>query len=562
MSKLIKKISAIVLTAVMVLIMCFTVSAEGSDTPAVNYPTAADTAAITATNIEAGADVNVYRVVEPVYIDGIGFKEYRTVPGVSISDPVAPTASEITAIAKGIADGTITGLTAISLNASQSAPTTYTAAAGAGYWVILVTGAPAAGKVYNPMLAGVYYSVDASTKTLTQGLVDADSDWSINGTDTYEKSVDVSVEKVITNSAAEKTDGSVSDKGDDLAIGDYASFQVTGTIPAYTQAYTQVTYKITDTLSTGLKAEDTTAHPIKIKVNNADVIPGADTCTLTLSENGRSIVVDFNSAYALAHKGETVVLTYDAQLTDSAATNFDPNTNTVKVTYSNTPVIGEDGKTPVTDTPEKKTYHYTFEIDGKLFGTAEEEWNKTTTELTKTGKNEEKTETWSLLTDNGPLAGAEFTLTRTDKTKADGSKYTYTAASDTNGVLNFKGLDAGTYNLQETKAPKGYSLNSTVYPVVISAQYNEDGTLNNYSININGTDGKTFTYTAAYENKIVHNITADTTIGTDTFEIRNTPLSGLPSTGGTGIYIFTVTGVLLMVCAAGAFMVNRRKSEN
>lgn len=554
MKNLFKKIGALLVAAVMVLSMCTAVFAdEGTK---VNYPTASDTAEIKVENVEAGATVTAYRVVEPVYITDVGFEKYQTVTGVNIANPEKPTAAEITSIAAKIANGTLTGLTSVTLSPDATNGTVYKAEAGAGYWVVLVTGIPTASKVYNPMLAGVYYSVSGSDKATEGGSIDASQKWKLNDATAHDKSVDVSVEKVITNSTGKLTSDVATNKGDDLAIGDYAKFKVTGTIPAYTDAYTNVTYKITDTLAGGLKAENTKDHPIKVTVGGSDV--EKSNYTLTLSEDGKSIVVDFKSAYALEHKGQQVVLTYDAQLTDTALTNFNPNTNTVKVTYTNDPTIDkETGKAPTTDTPEKKTYHYTFELDGKLYGNGTTTGEKTTTEITKTGNKETKTDNWTL-TENGPLSGAEFTLTRTDK--VDGTKYVYVQESDANGALHFKGLDAGTYELKETKAPANYTLNSATIPVVITAKYNEDGTLNSYSVNINRKDGKTFTYTATYNNKVVQNVELDTN-STGTFEIKNTQISSLPSTGGMGTYLFTIIGVVVMAGAAGAFFISRRKGS-
>lgn len=66
--------------------------------------------------------------------------------------------------------------------------------------------------------------------------------------------------------------------------------------------------------------------------------------------------------------------------------------------------------------------------------------------------------------DNIFLEGAEFSLngisdygTNTDKT----------ATSDKEGIVTINGLEPGTYQLQETKAPKDHDLNTTIYSVVV-----------------------------------------------------------------------------------------------
>ena len=67
---------------------------------------------------------------------------------------------------------------------------------------------------------------------------------------------------------------------------------------------------------------------------------------------------------------------------------------------------------------------------------------------------------------NNYLEGAEFSLTgisdygtNTDKTGVSGS----------DGIVTIKGLEPGTYQLKETKAPENYELNTTIYTVVVKS---------------------------------------------------------------------------------------------
>ena len=219
--------------------------------------------------------------------------------------------------------------------------------------------------------------------------------------------------------------------------------------------------------------------------------------------------------------------------------------NKVKVTYSNDPTVGEDGKTPTKDTAEKYTYHYTFELGGHVNGAGSD----VTTEFTKTGEEVIQ----GGVTEHKPLPGAKFTLTNVKNTN---KVYTATSAENT-GALNFKGLDAGEYTLKETEAPNGYSLNSTVYTVIIDTTYNTDnGRLATYSVTIK--DGETLLNKITYSN---NGETVERENNNTTVEIKNTKLSSLPSTGGMGTYLFTIVGVVLMTCAAGAFFVSRRKAN-
>ena len=547
--KKMKKMFAVILSLAMVLAMSLTAFAT-DPAPTGTKPVESDKATATVSNVEAGATVTAYRIVEPSYNDK-GFTGYKLAEGVTLANMLEPTSDEVTGIA---ANKTLLAtLTQATLNAPEGATglTTYTAQLGAGYWVVVVEGSDIQ-EVYNPMLVGIYYSVKGSgdNNTLVNGAVDANSTWSLNSTPAYAKSEQPTIDKKITGSTGKDTsDGNES--GNDVAIGDIVNFEIDTKIPSYSKSYTEVMVKITDTMGKGLTLAD--PANLVVKVNDVEVKADDDTFTYTEAADKKSFEISFASAYALAHSGEAVVVTYDAVLGEDAGLNFDANTNTAKLEYTNDP-SGE------TNEIEDKTFTYTFGIDANLYGQGSSEWNKFTEELLKTGEIQRvELENGEVVEKPIRLPGAEFTLTR-----ADGK--TYTTVSDENGYLSFKGLDAGKYTLQETKAPEGYSLNDAEIPVEITTKYNDDGTLNSYSIKVNNKE--TSTYTATYDatTKKVTNIKVepehenDWSDVSDTHEIKNTKLSALPSTGGIGTTIFTIGGCAIMIVAAGLFFASRRKS--
>ena len=142
---------------------------------------------------------------------------------------------------------------------------------------------------------------------------------------------------------------------------------------------------------------------------------------------------------------------------------------------------------------------------------------------------------------NNSLANAEFVLYKDGEeapltfVKESNGKYKYapntedasaTLVTDKNGMIDVEGLDVGSYHFEETKAPKGYSIN---------------------------TDGKTLT------------LTVDGEVATANLYneggLNDTKLSALPATGGIGTTIFTIVGCGIMIAAAGLFFASRRKEN-
>lgn len=89
---------------------------------------------------------------------------------------------------------------------------------------------------------------------------------------------------------------------------------------------------------------------------------------------------------------------------------------------------------------------------------------------------------------------------------------------DNKGVLVVQGLGAATYEIEEVKAPDGYSV----------------------------VDVADVELTLSVKDKVE--------------EVVNTKLSTLPETGGIGTTIFTIGGCVIMIAAAGLFFASRRKS--
>ena len=121
------------------------------------------------------------------------------------------------------------------------------------------------------------------------------------------------------------------------------------------------------------------------------------------------------------------------------------------------------------------------------------------------------------------LKGAEFTLTDA------GGQQIICQISDENGIVFDGEIDYGTYTLTEIKAPSGYTVLADSIIITV--------------------DGKGITVS---ENDKVE--VAEDGI---TIIVKNDMLYSLPSTGGSGIYWFSICGMLLMMAAAWIIYKNK-----
>lgn len=138
------------------------------------------------------------------------------------------------------------------------------------------------------------------------------------------------------------------------------------------------------------------------------------------------------------------------------------------------------------------------------------------------------------------LQGAEFSLTSSTGT-------TYRGISNENGKIEWKNTDGtlvekmteGTYIFREVKAPAGYSVSSETWTIIITA------------------DGFLKTITKDGEEIVAQPITeTDKTLH---YYYEDEALYALPSTGGRGIFLYMIGGMLLMGGAAWILYKNKRE---
>ena len=320
--------------------------------------------------------------------------------------------------------------------------------------------------------------------------------------------------------------------------GDELTFRIGVNAVNYEKGKQVLQYVINDTMAAGLSFVD---GSLKVTVDGKTL--GAADYTLTPA--GQSFKASIPWANGSAEAGYTpkysanavIIVEYKATVTNAAAIAGEGNKNTATYDYQ---TVDDTTGEPWHESKPEETTTYVFAL-GIL-------------------KTDEK---------GSPLAGAKFALTDEAGhpiyvTAADDSgTYVFDAQSESNevvspasGLIVIKGLAAGTYELTETEAPRGYNLLENVITVEASVE-----SVENYTTTITTYCDK--------DGNVVSQEVAGGTSKTTTAAVNVVPVTvvnkagtELPSTGGIGTTLFYVLGGLLVVGAVILFVTRKRmKSE-
>lgn len=314
---------------------------------------------------------------------------------------------------------------------------------------------------------------------------------------------------------------------DTVSIGQVVKYTVTGSVPD-TTGYSEYVYKIHDTLSNGLdfvndkngRATSEGKVNVTVAFKEAGVTAGGTTpTTATLDTTNKTMSLDL-SVWVRANqtnKGKEFTVTYYAKVNNKAVVE---EKNKAELVYGNNP-----SDTTTTKPSEVKTPTYYLNIN-------------------KYAKNDSK-----------KLAGAKFKLYKdsvdeNNVIKVTGSEGNYVvdpASTTTEFVsadsitsegynLHVNGLAAGTYYLVETKAPAGY--NKLTDPIKVEIKKSTNEAVNAWTL---------FNNDKNVDDKII--------------DVENSTGSLLPSTGGMGTIAFTVVAALLVLGVVVSF-IRDRKREN
>lgn len=339
-----------------------------------------------------------------------------------------------------------------------------------------------------------------------------------------------------------------------FSVGDTVYYTLETTVPYYTGYSTMRVFKIKDTASSAISSVvDGTAAGVKVErlmVGDVALKAGTDysvsyaptTDTDEKYTNGVDTVIDLGK-YVNRSEGATklnegakvtvlvsATLDVDAKLSDP--TDIKGNPNKDSLTWSHNPNNTSDEQTIPGN--EVNVYSYKFNIE------------KTAKDMA-TKLSDAK---FTIKAGNSYLGyenGAWKILTTTPTKDTQGGAEAGVFTTDTEGVINFDGLDAGTYEIEEIVPPNDYTAVSLPkFNFTVSA-----------TVNANDPEGQK-TITAVSCAKDAKNTDSRVSVDSSTIKIWNAKnLTELPMTGDLGIKVFVTVGVLLMAAGA-AFALSAR----
>lgn len=302
-----------------------------------------------------------------------------------------------------------------------------------------------------------------------------------------------------------------------VQVGDIVPYEITGKVPS-TVGYSKYTYQVSDTITGAVLNED-----VVVKFGEQTITDG----TLAYANNGFTLTFDMTKYQE--YVDQPITITYTAVVDESSLETGDV-INTAKLKHSNNPTDTDNLK----EEPDVKIILKTFTID-----------------LTKVAEDE-----------TTPLSDAQFILKN-----GEGKYYTYDETNETvvwvtnkadamvvttnatgKGDKEFKGLEAGTYDMIEIKAPYGYNLPKDPFTVVITESGTRTVTETADLIT------KEYTYTAKVNGEDANIDELSNVITT----IENNAGALLPETGGFGTTMLIVLGSVLFMATAIVLVTKKR----
>lgn len=348
----------------------------------------------------------------------------------------------------------------------------------------------------------------------------------------------------------------------DSQIGQNVTYNLYGTIAENFDKYDTYFYRFSDQISKGLTLQ--TGAKVYLYKNRTDAkgdlarAKGTDITVYFNEETPAEAAEDGSKTTTWTcdnlkkvdgvTKDSYIVVSYTAQINESAVVGLDNNNegnpNTVTLYYSNNPMTTDYGQT-VPDTV--RDYTYGLKINKVDLGTERALNGAKFTIMVKSADNKD----------------AEGKYVQPDG-KLDKDSYQFETTSD--GTFTVKGLDTGTYTVEEVEAPQGgyTTVNSFDFTITPELGTDPDAKLTDveYALQANGQQDQIIIGTpddVKDDNKLEAaggtSLNAD---GTFNITVGDTKQVGLPLTGLNGVTFTWIAGGAVL-CIGVAHLIRSRK---
>ena len=416
-----------------------------------------------------------------------------------------------------------TANTKIKVNIAQKNANNYTDVSGNGREFTLTDGSLTGGEVYegSDKIATVSYDKDSKTATLK-----FENDYTFKKDYYYY----LSITNVVPNQTAfdkYQNDG-YTNQGDDYtdaslngysAVGNGTSSKQAG---FYSNSQATISYKWKDSnVTENYRKPVVQVEQINVNKNWVGISDPKDTVLVQLIDKSGNPV-----------SGRILELlpgkNYSGSFTVEESDNYGgirelklDDTGTINYNGHRYSMIAPDGTTTISGT----TYTVTYSTSGNRYTIT----NTKSTQKIKILKTRHAEGTSDIY-----LKGAEFTLLDNNGNKVTiGTNTNGTYISDESGLVLEGDITCGTYILTEVKAPSGYT--KLADPITVTV--NDDGITVSENTNVK-IEKQNNTYIITVANNLLYE---------------------LPHTGGTGIFLYMIGGMLLMGAAAWILYKNKRR---
>ena len=350
-------------------------------------------------------------------------------------------------------------------------------------------------KVFENLSMGTYLTVIEngymvympSVVNLAPEFNETTNKWILNDANVTVKSSNLGITKTIAGDTKNK---------DTASLNSTINYIIKTDVPTYLQNSVSKTYKISDNLDSTLTLSKESIKITGISANSG-VLTANNEYTISFDDTNNSFEINFN--YDKIKQYNQIKVEYSAKLNKTAIVGNTGNNNDAKLTYSNNPYVASS-----TQVQETNTTIFTYQID-----------------INKKDKSS-----------NENLEGAVFSITDAQNNKlyfvedsvnkgvyylseSNVSGATTSVATNSSGKISLIGLNVGEYTLKEEKAPNGYIKSNSESQITL-VDSDLDGNLDSLNSGI-------------YE-----------------LTVKNSKNFLIPTTGGSGIVIFIIAGIILI----------------